>query len=157
MSFDLPWHFCAVTEKGLKFANFAAETYDPRNWGATGADASFEAGMDKEGRFSRVWIEHQSAARIVVRVRYALTNSKYEFAHDDMKTDSPYNGGPFTERRRGQLQHVYVRPGSTGLHHPAKGIRRRETQIHARCNLRRRIPPRHDVARQSSLRCPQLE
>lgn len=93
MSFDLPWHFCAVTENGLKFANFAAETYDPQNWGATGADASFEAGMDKEGRYARVWIEHQSAARIVVRVRYALTNSKYEFAHDDMKTDSPYNDG----------------------------------------------------------------
>lgn len=48
MSFDLPWHYCAVSENGLKFANFAAETYDPRRWGATGADASFEAGMDKD-------------------------------------------------------------------------------------------------------------
>ena len=77
MSFDLPWHFCSVSENGLKFAHFAAETYDPREWDGTGADASFEAGMDKEGRYARVWIEHQSAARIVVRVRYALTNSKY--------------------------------------------------------------------------------
>jgi hypothetical protein len=93
MSFDLPWHFCAVSENGLKFAHFAAETYDPREWDGTGADASFEPGMDQEGRYARVWIEHQSVARIVVRVRYALNNSKYEIAHDDLKTDSPYNDG----------------------------------------------------------------
>ena len=93
MSFDLPWHFCSVTENGIKVAHFAAETYDPRNWGATSADASFEAGMDKEGRYARVWIEHQSAARIVVRVRYALTNSKHKIAHDDLHTGSPYNDG----------------------------------------------------------------
>ena len=93
MSFDLPWHFCAVAENGIKFAHFAAETYDPRRWDGKGADASFEAGMDKEGRYSRVWIEHQSAARIVVRVRYALTNSKGQIAHDDMATGSPYNDG----------------------------------------------------------------
>ena len=93
MSFDLPWHFCSVTENGIKVAHFAAETYDPRNWAATGAEASFEAGMDREGRYARVWIEHQSAARIVVRVRYALTNSKYKIAHDDLPTGSPYNDG----------------------------------------------------------------
>lgn len=93
MSFDLPWHFCAVTENGLKVPHFAAETYDPREWDGSGADASFEAGMDKEGRYARVWIEHQSAARVVVHVRYALTNSKYKIAHDDLPTGSPYNGG----------------------------------------------------------------
>ncbi|MFO1064191.1 MAG: hypothetical protein U0892_10035 [Pirellulales bacterium] len=93
MSFDLPWHFCAVTENGLKVAHFAAETYDPRRWNGQGADASYEPGMDKEGRFARVWIEYQSAARIVVRVQYALNNSKYEIAHDDFDTGSPYNNG----------------------------------------------------------------
>ncbi len=93
MSFDLPWHYCAVTENGIKVAHFAAETYDPRRWDGKGADASFEAGMDKEGRFARVWIEHQSAARIIVRVRYALTNSKGQIAHDDLPTESPYNDG----------------------------------------------------------------
>ena len=84
MSSDLPWHFCSVAENGLKFAHFAAETYDPRKWDGKGADASFEPGMDREGRFARVWIEHQSAARIVVRVQYALNNSKYDIAHDDL-------------------------------------------------------------------------
>lgn len=93
MSFDLPWHYCLVSENGIKFAHFAAETYDPRNWDGRGADASFEAGMDKEARFARVWIEQQNPARIIVRVRYALTNSKYEIAHADADTDSPYNEG----------------------------------------------------------------
>jgi hypothetical protein len=93
MSFDLPWHYCSVAENGLKFAHFAAETYDPRRWDGQGADASFEPGMDKEGRYARVWIEHQSPARIVVRVRYALNNSRYDIAHDDLPTGSPYNDG----------------------------------------------------------------
>lgn len=93
MSFDLPWHFCSVAENGLKFAHFAAETYDPRRWDGQGANASFEPGMDKEGRFARVWIERQSQARIIVRAQYALNNSAYQVAHDDIATDSPYNGG----------------------------------------------------------------
>ncbi len=49
--------------------------------------------MDKEGRYARVWIEHQSAAPIVVRVRYALMNSKYKIAHDDLPTGLPYHDG----------------------------------------------------------------
>jgi len=93
MSFDLPWHFCQVAENGLKFAHFAAETYDPRDWDGTGADASFEAGMDEQARFARVWIEHQSPARVVVRVRYALVNAELQVAHDDLPTDSPYLDG----------------------------------------------------------------
>lgn len=93
MSFDLPWHFCQVSENGLKFAHFGAETYDPRNWDGKGADASFEAGMDEDAKFARVWIEHQSEARIVVRVRYALTNANLAIAHDDLSTVSPYNDG----------------------------------------------------------------
>lgn len=113
MSFDLPWHCCAVSENGLKFAHFAAETYDPRAWAGPGADASFEAGMEKEGRYVRVWIEHQSAARIVVRVRYALNNSEYEIAHDDLPTGSPYNDGKgdWGEER------FYIYPDCTYLRH----------------------------------------
>ncbi|MEJ2163679.1 MAG: hypothetical protein P8X60_10335, partial [Robiginitalea sp.] len=74
MSFDLPWTYCMVTENNIKFANLAAETYDPRDFDGTGGLASFEPGMDDEGRYVRAWIEHQSDARIVVRVRYALNN-----------------------------------------------------------------------------------
>jgi hypothetical protein len=93
MSFDLPWHYCTVSENGIKFASFAAETYDPRNWNKTGAGASFEPGMDEEGRYVRAWVEHDSAARIVVRVQYALNNEAYDIAHSDLHTGSPYKGG----------------------------------------------------------------
>lgn len=118
MSFDLPWHFCSVAENGLKFAHFAAETYDPRRWDGRGADASFEPGMDKEGRFVRIWIEHKSAARIIVRVQYALNNSKYEIAHDDLETNSPYNNGKgdWAEERFTIYPDGTHRPGGTCPH-----------------------------------------
>jgi hypothetical protein len=138
MSFDLPWHFCSVTENGIKVAHFAAETYDPRNWGATGADASFEAGMDKQGRYARVWIEHQSAARIVVRVRYALTNSKYKIAHDDLPTGSPYNDGKgdwgeewFTIYPDGtHVRHMKIHTGLAAMSQPSSFFREPPNVVH---------------------------
>ena len=93
MSFDLPWTYCMVTENNIKFANLAAETYDPRDFNGTGGLASFEPGMDDEGRYVRAWIEHQSDARIVVRVRYALNNNLYDIAHPDIPSGSPYGEG----------------------------------------------------------------
>lgn len=138
MSFDLPWHFCSVAENGLKFAHFAAETYDPRKWDGKGADASFEAGMDREGRYARVWIEHQSAARIVVRVQYALTNSKYQIAHDDLPTNSPYNGGMgdwaeerFTIYPDGTyLRHMKVHTGLAAMSQPTGWFREPPAVVH---------------------------
>lgn len=138
MSFDLPWHFCSVTENGLKIAHFAAETYDPRHWAATGADASFEAGMDKEGRYARVWIVHQSPARIVVRVRYALANSKYQIAHDDMPTGSPYNNGKgdwgeerFTIYPDGtHVRHMTIHTGLAAMSQPSSFFREPPNVVH---------------------------
>lgn len=126
MSFDLPWHFCQVAENGLKFAHFAAETYDPRDWDGTGADASFEAGMDEQARFARVWIEHQSPARVVVRVRYALVNAELQVAHDDLPTDSPYLDGKgdwgeerFTIYPDGvHVRHMKIHSGLAGSSRP---------------------------------------
>jgi len=69
MSFDLPWDYCMVTENGIRLSNFAVETYDPRHFDGRGAAMSFEPGFDEEGRYVRAWIEHQSDARIVVRIR----------------------------------------------------------------------------------------
>lgn len=138
MSFDLPWHYCAVSENGIKVAHFAAETYDPRNWDGQGADASFEAGMDKEARFARVWIEHQSDARIVVRVRYALTNSKYEIAHDDLISDSPFNDGKgdwgeerFTIYPDGTyVRHMTIHSGLAGVSQPFGFYREPPNVVH---------------------------
>jgi hypothetical protein len=138
MSFDLPWHFCSVAENGLKFAHFAAETYDPRRWDGQGADASFEPGMDKEGRFARVWVEHQSPARIVVRVRYALNNSHYDIAHDDLPTDSPYNAGKgdwaeerFTIYPDGTYaRHMRVHTGLAAMSQPTGWFREPPAVVH---------------------------
>ena len=85
MSFDLPWHYCMVAENGLKFANFAAETYDPRRWDGTGADASFEPGMDNEGRYARVWIEQMSAYKtFTIGLPYGVKVQPYGW--EDNKT-----------------------------------------------------------------------
>ena len=138
MSFDLPWHFCSVAENGLKFAYFAAETYDPRKWDGKGANASFEPGMDKEGRFARVWIEHQSAARIVVRVQYALNNSDYAIAHDDLATGSPYNQGRgdwgeewFTIYPDGTyLRHMKIHTGLAAMSQPTSFFREPPQVVH---------------------------
>jgi hypothetical protein len=107
MSFDLPWYYCMVSENGLKFVNLGAETYDPRS----GADSLFAPGMDKEGRYVRVWIEHASAARIVVRVRYALCNADYEIAHSGFASGSPYGDGDWGD------EWYYIYPDGTYVRH----------------------------------------
>jgi len=93
MSFDLPWHYSRVTENGIKCAEFAMETYDDRAWVGTGANASFEVGMDQTNKYERIWIEQQTPARIVVRIYYALCNSAYGIAHNDIASGSPYGVG----------------------------------------------------------------
>jgi hypothetical protein len=97
MSFDLPWNYCMVTQNGIKFSTLAAETYDPRDFAGTGGAASFEPGMDREGRYIRAWIERQSDARIVVRIRYALANNLYDIAHPDIPSGSPYGKGDWVD------------------------------------------------------------
>ena len=89
LSFDLPSHFCMVSENGIKFSNFCARTFDERFQG----DTLFDVAKDLEGRYIRVWIELVSAARIVVRARYALCNSNYEIAHSEIPSGSPYGDG----------------------------------------------------------------
>jgi hypothetical protein len=111
MSFDLPWTYCMVTENNIKFANFAAETYDPRKFYATGGAASFEPGMDREGRYVRAWIEQQSDARIVVRIRYALANNLYDIAHPDVPSGSPYGTGDWADEWH------YIYPDGTNIRH----------------------------------------
>ena len=111
MSFDLPWTYFMITENNIKFANYAAETYDPRDFEGTGGAASFEPGMDREGRYVRVWIEHQSDARIVVRVSYALANNLYDIAHTDIPSGSPYGKGDWTDEWH------YIYPDGTNVRH----------------------------------------
>jgi hypothetical protein len=111
MSFDMPWTYCMVTENNIKFANFAAETYDPRDFDGTGGAASFEPGMDREGRYVRAWIEHQSDARIVVHIRYALANNLYDIAHPDIPSGSPYGKGDWADEWH------YIYPDGSNTRH----------------------------------------
>jgi len=111
MSFDLPWNYCMVMENGIKFSNFAAETYDPRDFDGTGGAASFEPGMDRQGRYVRAWIEHQSDARIVVRIRYALSNNLYDIAHPDIPSGSPYGKGDWAD------EWFYIYPDGVHVRH----------------------------------------
>jgi hypothetical protein len=106
ISYDLPWTFWMISENGFKFANLPCETYDPRI-----GDDSFEPGMDKESRYVRVWIEHQSDARIVVRVRYALANDLYDIAHTDIPSGSPYGKGDWVDE-----WHYYYPDGIKAQH-----------------------------------------
>jgi len=111
MTFNLPWNYCMVSENGIKISNFAAETYDPRDFDGTGGAASFEPGMDREGRYVRAWIEHQSDARIVVRVSYALNNNLYDIAHPDIYSGSPYGKGDWAD------EWFYIYPDATHIRH----------------------------------------
>ena len=97
MSFDLPSFPCLVTENGIKYSNFWAETYDPRQWRGEGGLASFEPLMDRKNRYARMWIEHKSNARIVVRVRGALCNAEGDIAHTDFPSKSPYGPGDWVD------------------------------------------------------------
>lgn len=111
MSFDLPWDYRMVTENGIMFSNLAAETYDNRDFAGTGGAASFEPGMDRQGRYVRAWIEHQSDARIVVRIRYALANNLYDIAHPDIPSGSPYGDGDWVD------EWWYIYPDGVHLRH----------------------------------------
>jgi hypothetical protein len=107
MSFDLPGHYCMVSENGIKFASLGPQTFDT----ISGADSLFAPGMDKEGRNARVWIEQASDARIVVRVRYALCNANYAIAHSDYPSGSPYGEGDWGD------EWYYIYPDGTYVRH----------------------------------------
>ncbi len=111
MRFILSAFPCMVTENGIVYSNLWAETYDPRNWRAEGGLASFEPLMDRNCRYARMWIEHQSDARIVVRVRGALCNRIEDIAHTDMPSGSPYGKGDWVD------EWFYIYPDGTNVRH----------------------------------------
>jgi hypothetical protein len=92
LRFILPSFPSMVTENGIVYSNFWAETYEPRIGGG-----SFEPLFDFNNRYARMWIEHQSDARIVVRVRGALCNTEGDIAHSDIPSGSPYGDGDWVD------------------------------------------------------------
>jgi len=106
MRFHLPAIPCMVTENNIQCSNFFAETYEPRVGGG-----SFETAMDRRNTYARMWIESQNDARIVVRVRGALSNSDDVIAHTDIPSGSPYGEGDWVD------EWFYIYPDSTHIRH----------------------------------------
>ncbi len=92
MSFDLPSFPCLVTENNISYYNGWTETYDE-----AAGEGSCEPLMDRENVYSRMWIESQNDARIVVRWRAALVSSNGIIAHKDAPTVSPYGPGDWVD------------------------------------------------------------
>jgi hypothetical protein len=110
MSYDAPTLYIK-SENNISFGNYYGETYDSRHFDGKGGAASFEALQDREHRYIRAWIEHESDARIVVRIREALANNIYDIAHTDIPSGSPYGKGDWED------QWFYVYPDGTYLEH----------------------------------------
>jgi len=91
MRFSMPCYPCMVTENNIHYSNGWTETYDPE------ASSSCEVLWDDEARYARMWIESQNPARIVVRVRAALSDPDGYIAHSYIPSGSPYGEGDWTD------------------------------------------------------------
>jgi hypothetical protein len=105
MRFSMPCFPCMVTENGIHYSNGWTETYDPL------ASSSCEVLWDNEARYARMWIESQTQARIVVRVRAALSDPAGYIAHSDIPSGSPYGKGDWTD------EWYYIYPDGTHTRH----------------------------------------
>lgn len=94
MSFDLPGHIKMISENGIPYTNGATETYIPSEGFHEGA--SYESWNDEKNKYSRMWIESQNAARIVVRHRCALVKGD-RICHEDKRKVAPYGPGNWTD------------------------------------------------------------
>ena len=83
MRFSMPCYPCMVTENNIHYSNGWTETYDPK------ASSSCEILWDDEARTSRMWIESQTPARIVVRWRAAIADPDGYIAHSYIHSGSP--------------------------------------------------------------------
>ncbi len=93
MRFSMPCYPSMVTVNGIHFSNGWTETYDPK------ATSSCEILWDREAKYSRMWIESQNPARIVVRFRAAIADPRGYIAHSYIPSGSPYGKGDWTDER----------------------------------------------------------
>ncbi|MHC5058030.1 MAG: hypothetical protein ACYTKD_25500 [Planctomycetota bacterium] len=92
VSFDLPGHIKLITENGIPYINGATETYID----GFAEGQSYESWNDIQNEDSRMWIESQNDARIVVRHRCALVN-KGRIAHAGDRQVAPYGPGNWVD------------------------------------------------------------
>jgi len=94
VSFDLPGHIKLITENGIPYTNGATETYITSEGFEEGA--SYESWNDKDNKYSRMWIESQNDARIVVRHRCALIKGD-RICHQDKPKVASYGPGNWVD------------------------------------------------------------
>ncbi|MDP6543291.1 MAG: hypothetical protein QGH60_04820 [Phycisphaerae bacterium] len=92
MVFKLPWVAGYVTPEGVICAQGYSETFDKKR-----CNGCAEICQDTQSRYARMWIEHQSAGRIVVRTRGALCDRDGKIAHRDIDSKSPYGKGDWAD------------------------------------------------------------
>ncbi len=94
MHFDLPCYVHSVTENGIKYINGWTETYDPK---IEDGGMTCEILNDKNNVYTRMWIESQNDARIIVRWHSALSNNEDKIAHTYIHSNSPYGDGDWVD------------------------------------------------------------
>ncbi len=94
MVFRPPWLAGYVTANNIVCSPGYAETADAKN-----CDGPAEVQQDRDNRHARMWIERQSAARIVVRTRSALVDKNGVIAHSDVPSGSPHGKGDWVDER----------------------------------------------------------
>jgi len=105
MRFSMPCYPSMVTENNIHFSNGWTETYDPK------ASSSCEVLWDRDARYARMWVESQNEARIVVRVRAAISDPDGYIGHSDIPSGSPYGKGDWTD------EWYYIYPDGTHTRH----------------------------------------
>jgi len=111
MRFNAPAYPCMITESDIQYCNGFAETYDPRH-DPNDPMASFETAFDDFNKYSRMWIESQNDARIVVRVCGALVSDEGKrIAHRDIPSGSPHGEGDWVD------EWYYVYPDGVHARH----------------------------------------
>ena len=122
VTFDLPGHIKLITENGIPYINGATESYIPSEGFQEGS--SYESWNDHQNKYSRMWIESQNDARIVVRHRCALIKGE-KIIHQDKRKVAPYGPGNWvdewyvfhpdgTHTRRIKIWNVFAR--ESGMH-----------------------------------------
>ena len=97
MRFNAPAYPCMVMENDIQYCNGFRETYDPR-LDPKAKETSFETAFDDFNEYSRMWVESQNDARIVVRVRGALVSDEgRRIAHADIPSGSPHGEGDWVD------------------------------------------------------------
>ena len=93
LTFNLSEPFKIHTDTGVVYSNGSTEIFI----GDFAEGNKYNAGNDKQREHSRLWVESQNDARIVVRYRAALVNNGGEIAYSNKARIAPYGPGTWVD------------------------------------------------------------